>query len=673
MSTTYHYDDDEEDERVNGSVLTTTTTTNEENEYNDHIGGSSDPTAEINMSSNNITSSDALLPQFTWRAVIAGVTVGGLMCFSNMYFGLQLIEKKLTLKFNHFENVLLQTIAVATATMPLAGGFVGIIPALQMLNEQEAAAAGKPVETPSYLSWWGLTLWSFSLAFLVKQTILVEKLKFPSGTATAQMIKVLHKLNNNQVNHEMFENSSSPNQQQDENLLLDSIDKDPLDSIDNSQELLNDIDMTTDSFQVESMTNESNKEWSKKWKILFISFGVSSFYTFLSYWVPAVKNVPIFGMYLANTWSWSLTPSLSYVGQGMIMGPKTGVSMMIGTVLGWAILGPIAHSKGWAPGKVLDWKHGVKGWLLWISLFVMLAESIVSLLVLLVQMIRARMGLRPVIDSRDPAKESQRVPRNWWVIGLVISSALCIIIVSPLFGVKFYEVLVAVVLALLTSILAVRALGQTDMNPVSGIGKISQIVFAGVAPHNVLANLVAGAVAEAGAQQAGDLMQDLKTGHLLKASPRVQFFGQLIGSFFSVFFAVGAYKLYSTAYTIPSPDMPAPTASIWLDMALLVNGGSLADHVLPFCIVSALLVSLIPILEAINPKLEHYLPSGIALAIGMYVTPNWTIARCLGSLAQWLWHRFFPVTEGEYMIIVASGFVLGEGITSIITALLSAF
>jgi len=32
-------------------------------------------------------------------------------------------------------------------------------------------------------------------------------------------------------------------------------------------------------------------------------------------------------------------------------------------------------------------------------------------------------------------------------------------------------------------------------------------VFAGIAPGKVVANLVAGAVAEAGAQQAGDMMQ----------------------------------------------------------------------------------------------------------------------------------------------------------------------
>lgn len=47
----------------------------------------------------------------------------------------------------------------------------------------------------------------------------------------------------------------------------------------------------------------------------------------------------------------------------------------------------------------------------------------------------------------------------------------------------------------------VRALGETDLNPVSGLGKISQLLFSVLQPGNVVANIVAGGVAEAGAQQ----------------------------------------------------------------------------------------------------------------------------------------------------------------------------
>ena len=48
---------------------------------------------------------------------------------------------------------------------------------------------------------------------------------------------------------------------------------------------------------------------------------------------------------------------------------------------------------------------------------------------------------------------------------------------------------------------SVRTLGETDLNPVSGLGKISQLLFAVIQPGNVVANIIAGGVAEAGAQQ----------------------------------------------------------------------------------------------------------------------------------------------------------------------------
>ena len=101
-----------------------------------------------------------------------------------------------------------------------------------------------------------------------------------------------------------------------------------------------------------------------------------------------------------------------------------------------------------------------------------------------------------------------------------------------------------------------------------------QGVFALIAPGRVVPNLVAGAIAEAGAQQAGDMMQDFKTAHLLGVCPRAQFYAMLIGSAASVFVSVAAYALYTSAFVIPGPEFPAPTAEIWLDMAELVCSSS---------------------------------------------------------------------------------------------------
>ena len=66
-------------------------------------------------------------------------------------------------------------------------------------------------------------------------------------------------------------------------------------------------------------------------------------------------------------------------------------------------------------------------------------------------------------------------------------------------------------------------------------------------------------------------MQDLKTGHLLQASPRAQFYGQLIGSGVSIVVTATAYNLYTRAYPIPGPTFPAPTAYVWLSLARLLS------------------------------------------------------------------------------------------------------
>ena len=61
--------------------------------------------------------------------------------------------------FTPQENVILQTVAVATGTMPLAAGLVGIIPAMEMMTVQQDARG------PVVLGYWGLVMWCMAVAF----------------------------------------------------------------------------------------------------------------------------------------------------------------------------------------------------------------------------------------------------------------------------------------------------------------------------------------------------------------------------------------------------------------------------------------------------------------------------------------------------------------------------
>ncbi|GMH39989.1 hypothetical protein BSKO_07893 [Bryopsis sp. KO-2023] len=650
----------------------------------------------------------------TIRALLVGLGVGLLMCCSNMYFGLQSgwgtmgSLQSAILGFGAFkafqscglgrgfsvtENVIIQTTSVATATMPFTAGFVSIIPALGMLTSTDNPS-GAVVLSTSELILWGLALAFFGVFAAIPlraQTILREKLRFPSGAATAKVIDLLHQ--------------KSPEQKQ----LLEETDgdlssageregTDGHDRVD-SAETPSLLKQKNDSPDAELTTAEMEEglgvtgNWWQSCKALLWAFAGSFVYKILAELVRVstdggksgkhiFREFPIFSwMHLSvlTDWGWTIAPQLGYVGQGMIMGPRTCVSMLAGAFAGFALLGPIAKSNGWAPGEIGSYTDGATGWVLWISLAVMLGDSLTSLLFLTIDSVLRKWKefTGVALAGSDLEPKENGIPALWWIGGLGASTALCTGIVSWLFSMPVYQPIIAVALAGLVAVLAVRALGETDLNPVSGVGKLSQLVFAVVTPGKVVPNIVAGAIAEAGATQAGDMMQDFKTAHLLGVPPRPQFIAQLVGSLASVFFSVGAYALFSAAWEIPGDEFKVPTAEIWIDMARLFNGGSLPPKVLPFVAVGAVLAAGTVVAAQIDSRVYsgrfvNRIPSGIGFAVGMYVGPKYTLPRVFGSLAEQLWLFYSPETHSVLMIVVASGLVLGEGTAAIVVATIKA-
>lgn len=313
-----------------------------------------------------------------------------------------------------------------------------------------------------------------------------------------------------------------------------------------------------------SRDDDPQHDWAGNMRLLLICFGASGFYTLCSYFLPALRNIPIFGARAAGVWLWTLNPSPAYIGQGIIMGPETTLHMLLGAVVGWGILSPLAKYQGWAPGAIDDWETGSKGWIVWVSLAIMLADAIVSLGYIALRPIVHRLGahgakglwhqassvwqslsrwrgrsaqgysaLSTQDDAAEPTSSSRLLPgeahrsdaqqgseltsgsqhdneadapvdqqigNKTVSVGLVLSVLLCIATIHIVFGdlVPLYATIVAVLMALLLSIMGVRALGETDLNPVSGISKLAQLFFALIIPQShkssVLINLVAGAV-----------------------------------------------------------------------------------------------------------------------------------------------------------------------------------
>lgn len=59
----------------------------------------------------------------------------------------------------------------------------------------------------------------------------------------------------------------------------------------------------------------------------------------------------------------------------MILDAWVAFTMLVGAILGWGILSPIANNNGWAPGAVDNMENGARGWLLWISIGMLLGDA----------------------------------------------------------------------------------------------------------------------------------------------------------------------------------------------------------------------------------------------------------------------------------------------------------
>ncbi|PGH03736.1 hypothetical protein GX51_03880 [Blastomyces parvus] len=674
-------------------------------------------------SADRLRTSRTSAQSFTTRSLLMGLAIGTLITFSNTYFGLQTgwistmampssllgfaafkaLSRHLSFPFTPIENVLIQTVAGAVGSMPLGCGFVGVIPSLEFLlrdgpDGERGADDGLGEGGPLKLSFWKLIVWSlgvclFGVVFAVplrKEVIVREKLKFPSGTATALMIKVLHgggqaeekgKVVGIAGEQRMRRRSRSNSARERERATLLARDE-----------------REGPSHSISTLAlaeRDRRKDWRAKIKLLTYAFGVSATYTLVSYFIPRLRDLPIFGLPLATHWLWTLNPSPAYIGQGIIMGPATSLHMLVGAILGWGILSPLAKHRGWAPGPVDSWEDGSKAWIVWVSLAIMLSDSVINLGWLMLRPFitygpallhnmtqrdfwadifkpsSSRIGytaLHPphaMDDNDEDAPPSELISTRTALLLLPLTLVLNVICMHISFGNLITPALsaLATLLALFLSVMGVRALGETDLNPVSGISKLTQLIFALATPASshtrrtaVVTNLLAGAVSEAGALQAGDMMQDLKTGHLLGASPKAQFYGQVIGSLFGAVISAAVYKLYVAVYDVPGPMFEVPTAYVWIFTARLVTGQGLPEMAWQTATIAGVVFSVITVVRIMGASpafapvgatgkgprsapWRAWIPGGIAVAVGMYNVPSFTLARAIGGVIAWWWGR----------------------------------
>jgi len=197
---------------------------------------------------------------------------------------------------------------------------------------------------------------------------------------------------------------------------------------------------------------------------------------------------------------------------------------------------------------------------------------------------------------------------------------------------------VAVALSLPMAAVGIRCIAETNYNPGSSLGMscptlhilqtyrwpVSQLAFAALIsrsnPNALIIDLISAAMAQAGAEQSGDIACDSKVGSLVGARSETQVYGQVIDSLFGALISCSIYKLYASHYTIPGPLFRIPSSYLVLSTARLGLGQGLPPGVLPFALASAVLSALATVVNMryADRWWDCLIPSGVSFAIGAF-------------------------------------------------------
>jgi putative OPT family oligopeptide transporter len=204
-------------------------------------------------------------------------------------------------------------------------------------------------------------------------------------------------------------------------------------------------------------------------------------------------------------------------------------------------------------------------------------------------------------------------------------------------------------------------------NPTSGMTIAALLGTAGVFLvlgwtdlNGKAAALTVGCVVAIAASIAGDTSQDLKTGYLLGATPRLQQTGEMIGVLTSATFVCLSVLLLAETFGFGSEELPAPQATL---MKLVIDG--VLDQSLPWGLVA------IGVGIAVAAEVAR-IPS-LPFAVGVYL-PVSTMTPIFfgGMLKLWLERHAGNAEEAtarrDRGVLLGSGFVGGEGLLGVAIA-----
>jgi putative OPT family oligopeptide transporter len=209
-------------------------------------------------------------------------------------------------------------------------------------------------------------------------------------------------------------------------------------------------------------------------------------------------------------------------------------------------------------------------------------------------------------------------------------------------------------------------------NPVSGLTLCTLVIAAllmvalGVSgTGGVAAVLGVAAVVCVSSAVAGEMLQDLKVGHILGGTPSKMQIGDLFGIVVASLVLFFPVAILDRAYHFGSPALPAPQAGL---MAMLSKGIVGGDMAWPLVIVGILLGLAMIMIEV---------KSVMLFAVGMYLPLGTTFAIFIGGVIRWITdtlrdRRGFNDAQKARVdnsgVLTASGLIAGEALCGLVIA-----
>jgi putative OPT family oligopeptide transporter len=245
----------------------------------------------------------------------------------------------------------------------------------------------------------------------------------------------------------------------------------------------------------------------------------------------------------------------------------------------------------------------------------------------------ADMNLGPVEEEIAPRTEVD-LPLNWVLLGIggmgVATFFLYLYFTGSVLGAAILTAVMLILGFLFAAVAGylVGLIGNSN-NPISGLTLTALLVAAILMVAIGLTDIsgVAGVLAVAGvvccaAGVAGDMMQDLKVGHLLGGTPWRMEIGEIIGVIGAAVVLAIALNVMHAAYTIGSAELPAPQAGL---MALIANGIVGGEMAWPLVITGMFFAVGLILVNA---------PAPMLIAVGMYLPFYSTAAIFVGGLIK---------------------------------------